>query len=261
MDAVVLGNVTLDVLCYPVDNVPRYDSIRFEQAAVGPGGCGSNVAVGLCMLGVPTALVAQIGTDDAAAMIKRCWERVGLDRRFVRRTPGAPTAVSIGLVDGAAQPRFVHTPGANACLTVDDLDLPTLAAEGARALHVGGFFVLPGLLDGRLAGTLAAARHTGWLTSLDVVRSPAMKNSPASLWPCLPHLDFFLCNVHEALLLTGESDPAAAARALRHRQAGGRRMLGRKPDEWTSFTGKAVCRVPVPIPRTTTPIAPPGASA
>ena len=67
MDAVVFGNVTLDTLCYPVDDVPRHQSIPFDRAIVAPGGCGSNTAIGLCALGVPTALVARIGTDDAAS--------------------------------------------------------------------------------------------------------------------------------------------------------------------------------------------------
>ena len=222
MDAVVFGNVTLDVLCYPVDVVPRCESIAVERAAVGPGGCGSNVAVGLCALGVPTALVARIGTDDAAVLVERCWERVGLNRRFVCRVRDCPTAVSIGLVDSDAQPRFVHTPGANAGLTVDDLDLPAVAAAGARVLHVAGFFVLPGLLDGRLPDALAMARGHGLFTSLDVVTSPAMEH-PAALWPCLPHLDIFLCNAHEAWRLTGQRDPAMAARALHSR--GGRFVI------------------------------------
>ncbi len=218
MEAVVLGNITLDVLCYPVEDVPRHESISFEQAAVGPGGCGSNVAVGLCALGVRTALVGRVGTDDAAALIERYWERVGLDTRFVRRVPDRPTAVSVGLVDRQAQPRFVHTPGANAGLTVDDLDLEALADEGARVLHVGGFLVLPGLLDGRLPGKLAEARARGLLTSLDVVISRAQPD-PAPLWPCLSHLDLFLCNQREAHYLTGERNPARAARALRERGA------------------------------------------
>ena len=214
MEAVVLGNVTLDILCYPVEEVPRHESIPFERAAVGPGGCGSNVAVGLCALGVQTALVARVGTDDAADLIERYWKRVGLDTRFVRRVPDQPTAVSVGLVDRQAQPRFIHTPGANAGLTVDDLELETLADEGARVLHIGGFLVLPGLLDGRLPGRLAEARARGILTSLDVVISRAHPD-PTPLWPCLPYLDLFLCNLREARYLTGRQDPAAAARALR----------------------------------------------
>jgi sugar/nucleoside kinase (ribokinase family) len=50
MKAVVFGNITLDVICSPVNEVPRYESLSFDQVVVSPGGCGSNVAIGLCAL-------------------------------------------------------------------------------------------------------------------------------------------------------------------------------------------------------------------
>ena len=218
VDAVVFGNVTLDVICKTVDEVPRHESLAFDQVAVMPGGCGSNVAVGLCALGVPTALVACIGSDDAAELVRKFWTQFGLDQRYVRVMAGQQTGTSVGLVDSEAQPRFIHTPGANAFLNVDALDLSILAAEGARALHIAGYFVLPGVLDGRLPATLANAQQNGMFTSLDVVRSQRM-HDPSSLWPSLPHLDLFLCNAHEAWCLTGEDRPELAGRSLRMRGA------------------------------------------
>lgn len=213
MDAFVFGNATLDVICHPVDDVPRQSSISFEKSIVSPGGCGSNVAVGLRSLGVTTALVARIGSDEAGDMARRYWERLGIDCHFIRRDPERQTGVSIGLVDSAFQPRFVHTSGANALLTVDDLDLLGITAAGGRCLHIAGFYVLPGLMDGRLPFSLERARRMGLLTSLDVVESPRMRD-PELLWPCLPHVDYFLCNAHEAQRLTGEVDPTRAVRVL-----------------------------------------------
>jgi sugar/nucleoside kinase (ribokinase family) len=213
LDAVVFGNVTIDTLCYPVDDVPRHQSISFERAIVAPGGCGSNAAIGLCALGVPTALVGRIGTGDAASLVEAYWERVRLDTRFVRRVPGSQTAISVGLIDSDAHPRFIHTPGANATLTADDLDVPALAAEGARFLHVGGFLVMPGVSGERLAERLVEARASGMLISLDVAVS-RNRSKPGDVWPCLPHVDFFLCNAHEACFLTGEDDPRDAVRML-----------------------------------------------
>ncbi len=220
----VFGNVTLDVICFPVNDVPRYESIAFERAVISPGGCASNTAIGLAALGVPTLLVARVGDDEAGEMAQRYWQRAGVETRFVRRVADVGTAVSVGLVDREFQPRFVHTPGANAGLTVDDLDLPTLAEAGVRWLHVAGYFVLPGLLDGRLADALAQAHSLGMRTSLDVVRNIRMDDPQARavFWSCLPHLDVWMGNAHEAQRLTGTEDPVAAAQALR---AGGVRLV------------------------------------
>ncbi|MGD2158314.1 MAG: carbohydrate kinase family protein [Anaerolineales bacterium] len=221
MDAIVFGNVTLDVICYPVDEVPRHESIAFERAIVSPGGCASNTAMGLAKLGVVTALVARTGGGDAGELVRRYWEREGIDTRFVSCDPETSTGISVGLVDREFQPRFVHTSGANAGLSVKDLDLPAIAAGGARYLHVAGFFVLPGLMDGSLAETLAEASSLGMRTSLDVVFNVRMDDPKMQtvLWEALPQLDCFMCNAYEAYRLTGEQEYRDAVLVLRERGA------------------------------------------
>jgi len=219
MEAFVLGNATLDVICYPVDDVPRHDSITFQRSIVSPGGCGSNVAIGLASLGVPAGLAATIGDDDAALLLETYWDKVGLDWRYVRRIPGDHTGVSVGLVDTDLQPRFVHTSGANAWLDSSALDLKGICELGCRSLHVAGFFVLPGLLKDPFAASLAEAKIAGLEISLDVVQTPRM-DDPSYLWACLPYVDFFFCNLSEAKRLSGIDDPEIAGRFFRDRGAG-----------------------------------------
>lgn len=218
MTAVIFGNVTLDVICYPVIDVPRHETITFEQAVVYPGGCASNVAIGLARLGIPTTLVTRVGDDDAADIAAQYWQRAGVDTRYIKRLPGTSTAVCVGLVDDDFQPRFIYTPGANADITIDDLPIDELSAEGYRWFHVSGYFVLPGLLPEDLARHLAKARDSGMQTSLDVVTSPAMQD-PSLLWPCLPHLDYFMCNAHEGYRLTGEKEYDLIANVLQQKGA------------------------------------------
>ena len=243
MDAIVFGNVTLDIICYPVDEVPRRESISFDEVAVSPGGCGSNTAIGLAALGVPTGIFARTGDDDSADLLFRYWERTGVDTRFVRRTPGTPTGVSVGLIDSGFQPRFVHTSGANANLSAEIIEPLALSATQARFFHIAGFFVLPELLNNRLAEKLAAIRSLGLQTSLDVVFNVRMDdpNLRASLWAAMPHLDYFLCNDYEAFRLTGQRDPGDAACALKTR--GPRNVIVKLGAEGCrvegdSFTGK-----------------------
>ena len=219
MKAVVVGNATLDVICFPVEEVPRFDSLSFEKPALMPGGCGSNVAVGLAALQVQTGLVACLGTDDTAWLARRYWERWGIDLRFVRQESDLPTGVSVGLVDRSFQPRFIHTSGANQRLTPEAIHPGEYADLGARLMLVVGYFVLPGLLNDRLPPVLATARHRGLEVVLDVVHSPAM-DRPAALWPCLPEVDLFLCNRAEAQRLLGVADPQQAATEFRRRGAG-----------------------------------------
>jgi len=218
MDVIVFGNVTLDIICQTVNDVPRHESISFDRVTVSPGGCGSNVAYGLAKLGVTTALVCRVGNDEAGNMVKNTWRKTGIDLRFLKVSKTQTTAVSVGLIDSAAQPRFIHTPGANAALSSKDIDLVKYSEFGAKILHIAGFFVLPGLLDGLLPSKLKEARRKGIYTCLDTVLSPRFWK-PDYLWPCLSELDTFMCNQKEANRLTSEDIPEAAAEALVSRGA------------------------------------------
>ncbi len=220
MDAVVFGNVTLDILCSPVNEVPRHESIAFDQVIVSPGGCGSNTAIGLASSGIPTGIIARTGNDDAADLLFHYWQRVGVDPRFVHRATDLPTGTSVGLIDSDFQPRFIHTSGANRQLTAEAIEPPTLAAAGIRFFYIAGFFVLPNLFE-QVAEKLAALRQLGITTTLDVVFNvrmddPRLRNV---LWAAMPHLDHFLANQHEAFRLTGQEEPQAAAANLRRRGA------------------------------------------
>lgn len=214
----VFGNVTLDVICKTVDDVPRYDSIAFQDAAVTPGGCASNVAIDLARLGEKPLLVACMGDDQTADILIDAWKEQGVDARYVKRIPGKSTGVSVGLVDSALQPRFIHTSGANAELMRETLNLDIFREQRVEFMHIAGYFVLPGLLKPGFTDTLASIREAGVFISLDVVRSPAMKN-PEPLWDILPNLDLFMCNLQEAEIITGISDPAGAASVFHEKGA------------------------------------------
>lgn len=216
--AAILGNVNLDVVCKSVDDVPRRDSLLFQQGVILPGGNGSNTAIGLAARGVKTYLIAQTGADFTADFLKVSWERAGVDTRWVGINQGVSTGTSVVLVDSSAQPRFIHTPGANSLLRPQDLDADTLVDQGVEHLHIAGYFVLPGLLCNGFSRVLAEVRSRGIPVSLDVVSTPGM-SAPEALWACLPELDIFLCNRQEAEQLLGISDPEQAARSFRDRGA------------------------------------------
>ena len=220
MDALVFGNVTLDILCYPVNEVPRYESIAFEDVTVSPGGCGSNTAIGLAASGISTGIVARTGDDDAADLLFQYWKRVGVDTRFVQRTAGHATGTSVGLIDDDYQPRFIHTSGANQGLTAEVMEGHAFRSAGVRFFHIAGFFVLPNLFE-QVGERLAVLRELGITTSLDVVFNVRMEDARLreTLWKALPHLDYFMANLHEAYRLTGLKNPAEASAELRRKGA------------------------------------------
>nr|WP_290665202.1 carbohydrate kinase family protein [Ardenticatena sp.] len=209
----VCGNVTLDITCAPVDDVPRHDSLLFDHGAISAGGSASNVAVGVAALGEPVALAACTGDDETAALLHHTWQRVGVQTHTIRRLPNTPTSLTICLVDSHAQPRFLHTFGANRAFSSHDITRAMQATPMARFLYIGGYFVLPTLLHADFAATLAAARRAERFILMDVTLSPTM-HDPSPLWAALPHVDLFLCNETEAQRLTDAPTPTDAAAFL-----------------------------------------------
>ncbi|MGB9521493.1 MAG: carbohydrate kinase family protein [Anaerolineales bacterium] len=221
-EIIVFGNVTLDVICQTVDDVPRYESLSFDKVVLSPGGCASNVAVGLGALGIPTILICKTGVDAAADILIKKWKQFQLNLDYIKQIGEIHTAVSIGLVDHNAQPRFIHTPGANAYLSLDDLDDEIFQRHSIRLFHIGGFFVLPGLLDQELPQKLSKIRQFGCEISLDVVNSKRFWKAEF-LFSAMPQLDYFLCNKIEATKLTGEEDVQTCAKIFR--KAGARNAI------------------------------------
>lgn len=207
----VLGNVNLDVICQPVDEVPRQDSIAFKNGLVVPGGCGSNVAIQLGQLGVNTLLFAVRGDDYSGEILQKSWNQVGVNSDFVKIDRQLPTGISVVLVDSGFQPRFLHTPGANEILDGNEIDIKSLISHRTGFLHIAGYFVLPGLLEKHFKDLLRKVKDAGIRISLDVVTSPAME-TPDPLWEILPEIDTFLCNQTEAESLSDREDPRQAAR-------------------------------------------------
>ena len=214
----VLGNVTLDIICKIVDDVPRHDSISFQEAAVTPGGCGSNTAIGLAKEGEKVYLVACTGDDLTADLLHQTWEKTGVDTHFTKRFTDQGSGVSVGLVDSDFQPRFIHTTGANKNLRPESVQPEKLKEHRVGIIHVAGFFVLPGLLDAGFEHKLRLLQEKEIFVSLDVVTSPAM-DKPEHLWPLLPFLNLFLCNLREAEILTGHCDPESASGVLHQKGA------------------------------------------
>lgn len=244
----VLGNVAFDVICYPVDEVPRYTSMTFERAVISPGGCGSNTAIGLAALGVPTALIAGIGEDLPGDLAIQYWTEFNVNTRFIRRINQGHTGVSVGLVDHLGQPRFVHTTGTNQFITLEHIPVEEMIAEKISHFHIAGFYLMPGILNPKLGEILRTIRANGIRTTLDVQQTERL-SSPLLLWSILSDLDIFMCNLQEAHQMTGAEDENEAASNLLAR---GANTVIIKLGDRGCFLAEAVSRSYFPAPHSAT---------
>jgi sugar/nucleoside kinase (ribokinase family) len=134
----------------------------------------------------------------------------GVRTEALRRSSIHGTSKTVVLPVIGEDRRYIHTIGANADFTVDDIVFPL--AMQAQVFALGGYFVLPGLDPVQFVDLLTRVRNSGVRTVLDIV-VPASTNHPTldDLRPILPLIDVFVPNAGEAAMLTGETDPGRQA--------------------------------------------------
>ncbi|HVF84750.1 MAG TPA: carbohydrate kinase family protein, partial [Abditibacteriaceae bacterium] len=164
----------------------------------------------------------------------------GVDARGVSSDDHAPTSATTVFVARDGERSFLHSIGANAAFTENDINWDLL--HDAKLLHIAGHFLLPSFDGAPCSRVLERARAMGLMTSLDTAGSPTAQ-WPELLRPCLPHLDYFVPSFHEALHCVPEhieKTPQAVARyftdegvgvvALKMGEAGS--FIRRGNDEW-----------------------------
>jgi ribokinase len=100
---------------------------------MGPGGKGSNQAIGARRLGADVTLVAKVGNDAFGTAARELFEREGLLGPGILEA-GTHTGVGLILVDEQGHNMIAVAPGANALLTPEDLDRVPGLFEGASHL-------------------------------------------------------------------------------------------------------------------------------
>ncbi|OBK77773.1 ribokinase [Mycobacterium sp. 1164985.4] len=124
----VVGSVNAD-LTFTVRSLPRPgQTVLASDLSASPGGKGGNQAVAAARAGACVQLVAALGTDGSADMLRNHLSAndVGLDG--VVTVPG-PSGSAVITVDASAENTIVVAPGANGVLTVDSADIRAVIAD------------------------------------------------------------------------------------------------------------------------------------
>jgi ribokinase len=206
---VVLGSVNIDmVLRCP--QLPRPgQTVLGDDFRTLPGGKGANQAVAAARLDAQVSLIACVGDDDFGRAARVLFELNRVDTLHLHSVAGASTGVAMILVEASGQNCITLASGANALLSVAQVE--------AAAPLIGAAALLVCQLETPLhvvSHAIAIAHAAG----VPVLLNPA----PAQALPpeLLARVDVLVPNESEAAQLVGLPadavlDPAAAASALR----------------------------------------------
>jgi sugar/nucleoside kinase (ribokinase family) len=207
------GILVADLVIPPLPELPAPGELTAsEDFVLAPGGCAANVAISLAKLGIGSAVSGSVGADFFGDFLENELHAFGVDTSGLRRSADRGTSKTVVLPVAGEDRRFVHSFGANADFTVEDVDRSLLA--DCEVFYLGGYLVLPAVSARELAELCAEARAGGARTILDVVVPRGVTVSLESVREVLPHVDAFVPNEDESRALTGEADPRRQAARL-----------------------------------------------
>lgn len=191
---VCIGSAALDVLM-EIDAMPPEDGrIAAMGGMLAGGGPAATAAVALARLGIAVDLISVAGDDVPGDLIVGGLERAGVGTRYIRRAPGARSALSVGLIrpTPANTRSLVALAPIGTAISIDDAALE--ACRAASWIHVD---------------------HAGW-PLVDWLRArgvttPVSVDGGNPLTPAtLTHADLYVPGATELLRSTGQADIAGA---------------------------------------------------
>jgi len=185
------------------------ETLRGSDFDMGPGGKGSNQAVGTARLGASSHLVAKIGADLFAEIAVDLYRKEGVGTEFLYRTPERATGVGFITLNGAGENHIVLDMGANELLAPGDVDVAESLIAKSRVVMT----VLE-IRQDTAARAMELGRRHGAITIMNP--APAERLDPG----VFSHVDVLTPNESELRILSGlrPDDPADAvqlAQALR----------------------------------------------
>ncbi|MCA2242076.1 MULTISPECIES: ribokinase [Mycobacterium] len=134
MGVVVIGQIARDLVLRTDGPPTPDDSVTIRQRKELLGGKGANQAVGLAQLGVPVALIAVTGDDDAGRTVLARARRDGIDVGGVARR--GTTALLIDVVARPPERMLLEDVPESSLVQVADLDRSITVFDGADTVSL-----------------------------------------------------------------------------------------------------------------------------
>jgi len=209
-EVVCVGILVADVISSTLPRLPRPGELMMtERILLSAGGLPVNAAVSLLRLGVKAGVVGKVGSDSFGKFIVQYLKEQGVDTGGIKGSKKVGTASTMIVLTQSEDRRFIHSMGANAEFSLDDIDFEYV--KGAKVLYVGGYFAMPSFSQSSLVDLFEFARQGKTITVLDVVAPHSGVDLLAQCRDALKYTDVFLPNDDEARSITGKSDPLEQA--------------------------------------------------
>src|SRR3972149_751989 len=130
----VVGSLNTDLVIRAPKLPETGETVTGGEFSIFPGGKGANQAVAAARLGAEVTMVGCVGGDDFGRRLVDGLKAEGIDAVHVRVDPDVVSGVAFITVDSAARNTIVVASGANARVSVYDVDAARDAIGASQVL-------------------------------------------------------------------------------------------------------------------------------
>ena len=171
IDVVALGELLIDFAC--IDS----DGDGYPTMAAHPGGAPANFLAALAKFGAKTALLGKVGSDAFGRLLAGTLQKAGIETRGLVMAEDVFTTLAFVTLDekGDRAFSFARKPGADTCLTFEELDLGLI--DEAKVFHFGTLSLTDEPARSATYRAVAYAKEAGKLITYDPnLRKPLWKD-------------------------------------------------------------------------------------
>ena len=210
-DVVALGELLIDFAPHSVNEA------GYPVLSANPGGAPGNFLAALNMYGCKTAMIGKVGDDLFGRLLVKTLRSAGIETQGIVMDENQFTTLAFVSLDpsGNRDFSFARKPGADTCLTPDEIDERLIA--NARVFHFGTLSLTDEPSASATRRAIELAKRHGLLISLDPnLRKPLWKreeDARAAMEWSLRQADIVKISDEEIGFLWG-LDPEEGARKL-----------------------------------------------
>jgi sugar/nucleoside kinase (ribokinase family) len=203
--------LNVDLILDEIEKFPEVGKeVLAQKMTLTLGSSSAIFASNISSLGARVAFIGKIGKDKFGEVVLESLQKNRVDISMIKVDGilGTGATVVLNVDEDRANTTY---PGAMDYLTIDDIGDDEL--KKAKHLHFSSYFLQPGMW-GSLGELFRRAKKLGLTTSFD------MQWDPQETWKLdvadvLPHVDVFLPNETELMLLTGKNSLEAAIESVK----------------------------------------------
>lgn len=200
VDVTSVGDVNIDILTEPIDEIGEDEQKIVEEIKIKVGGGAANFAIWLNNLGMKVRLIGLIGNDYFGNFIKEQLKQTGLDVKL--KTISERTGITFGIQFKDGSKKLITYRGTNKLLSLEHIKVSDIEGD---VVYFSGYNLLESLKEG-LPTLLEELKNNEKVISLDPDLKAGIRFDKNEFFKVARFVDVMFLNEKEASLIAKNLD-------------------------------------------------------